>query len=41
MPYDVEEETPRQRLFHRITGWIVLAGGSFASYAAIAFLMTH
>lgn len=36
-----EIESPRKRLFHRITGWLVLGLGSFASYAVLTFLRTH
>lgn len=31
-------ESPRKRMFHRITGWLVVIGGSLASYAIVVFL---
>lgn len=38
---NVEIESPQKRLFHRITGWLVVVAGSFASFAAVNFLVTH
>lgn len=36
-----ELESPRKRLFHRITGWLVVLAGSGVSVFVFNFLATH
>lgn len=36
-----EVESPGKRMFHLVTGWIVVLGGSFLSYGVVTFLLTH
>jgi hypothetical protein len=41
MEVTYENESPRKRLFHKITGWCVLTVGTFLTLGVYNFITTH